>query len=281
MNLGVGNLEKSQSKVLRVFDSGQAMTIKQTKQYFLSLPMKEVPNAIEKYKSDSRTGIKKICSQYEKEHKRYLKEYARRERLEEFDQVFTNNGQYLLAGVDEAGRGPLAGPVVAAAVILPEDVAILGIDDSKKLSEEKREQLYDEIMKNAISVGVGVVGAQEIDKINILQATFKAMRMAIADMVPLPEILLVDGNQVIPQLTSDIKQHEVVKGDAKSLNVAAASIIAKVTRDRMMQDYHKQYPEYAFLSNKGYGSIVHQKAIQEFGPSPIHRMTFLKNILKY
>lgn len=282
MNLGVGNLEKSQSKVLKVFDDGGyvAMTIKAIKEYFLLLPIQQIPTAIEKFKSDPRVGVQDICRQYENKYTADVKDRERLKNMKEFDQVFTNNGQYLLAGVDEAGRGPLAGPVVAAAVVFPADVDILGIDDSKKISEEKRERLYDEIMEKAISVGVGIVDSTVIDEINILQATFKAMREAIASVKVSPEVLLIDGNQAIPKFTEDIEQHAVIRGDSKSLSIAAASIIAKVTRDRIMIAYDEIYPEYVFKSNKGYGSNLHQWAIQDIGPCPIHRKTFIKNILK-
>lgn len=182
-----------------------------------------------------------------------------------------------ICGVDEAGRGPLCGPVVAGAVILPKDCSILYINDSKKLSEKMRDVLYDEIAKGAVAWGVGVVSPERIDEINILQATYEAMRMAIDKLEVAPDILFNDA-VTIPDV--DIKQVPIIKGDAKSQSIAAASIMAKVTRDRMMQQYDELYPQYGFARHKGYGTKAHIEAIKEFGPCPIHRRTFLKNILK-
>ena len=179
-----------------------------------------------------------------------------------------------ICGIDEVGRGPFAGPVVAGAVILPSDCNILYINDSKKLSAAKREELYDEIMERAIAVGLGVVSPQVIDEINILQATYEAMRIAIKNLSVKPDILLNDAVK-IPKV--DIPQVSIIKGDAKSVSIAAASIVAKVTRDRMMVEYDKIYPEYNFADNKGYGSEKHREALKKFGPTPIHRNTFIKN----
>ena len=182
-------------------------------------------------------------------------------------------GQYeLICGIDEAGRGPLAGPVVAGAVILPKDCEILGLNDSKKLSEKKREELYDEIMKKAVAAAVGIVGPARIDEINILQATYEAMREAVGKLSRAPRILLNDAVR-IPGIA--ISQVPIIKGDAKSVSIAAASILAKVTRDRLMYEYDKIMPEYGFASHKGYGSKVHIEALQKYGPSPIHRKTFI------
>ena len=181
-----------------------------------------------------------------------------------------------LAGVDEAGRGPLAGPVVAAAVILPDDVIIDGINDSKKLSEKKREMLYDEICQKAVAYSIASVDEKEIDKINILQATFEAMRECVAGLLVTPSYVLVDGNRS-PQI--DIDHETVVKGDAKSMSVAAASILAKVTRDRYMKKMAEKYPGYGFEKHKGYGTKAHYDAISELGICPIHRKSFLRKIL--
>ena len=181
-----------------------------------------------------------------------------------------------IAGVDEAGRGPLAGPVVAAAVILDPGEEILFINDSKKLSEKKRESLYEEIMTRAVSTGVGIVEAEDIDKINILQATYEAMRRAVASLSPQPGILLNDA-VVIPGLS--LKQISIIKGDAKSISIGAASIIAKVTRDRIMRQWAEKYPHYHFEKNKGYGTAEHIEAIKEFGPCPLHRRSFLSNLI--
>ena len=173
-------------------------------------------------------------------------------------------------------RGPLAGPVVAGAVILPTDCEILYLNDSKKLSEKKRELLYDEIMEKAVATGIGVISPARIDEINILQATYEAMRMAISNLKVQPSVLLNDA-VTIPLV--EIPQVPIIKGDAKSVSIAAASIIAKVTRDHMMVEYEEIYPGYSFASNKGYGSAQHIAALKELGPTPIHRRTFIKNIL--
>jgi len=280
MNLGGGNLGKSQSKVLRLYENGKPTTIREIEQYFLQLPMEQIPDVMKEYQLDSRAGVQGICKKYKEKHKKYVREHKRMKNLKEFDKVFTNNGEYILAGIDEAGRGPLAGPVVAAAVVFPKNIEILGIDDSKQVNEGNREILYDEIMKKAILVGVGIVEHDVIDEINILQATFRAMTEAVEKLKTLPQVLLVDGNQTIPQIADNYIQHAVVRGDKKSMSIAAASIIAKVTRDRIMRNYDRKYPGYGFSTNKGYGSNLHQRAIQDFGPTPIHRMTFIKNILK-
>lgn len=184
--------------------------------------------------------------------------------------------QYI-CGIDEAGRGPLAGPVVAGAVVLPKDCRILYINDSKKLSEKKREELFEVISREAVSIGIGMVSPERIDEINILQATYEAMREAVNKLTIKPDILLNDA-VTIPGI--DITQVPIIKGDAKSLTIGAASIMAKVTRDRLMYDYDKLYPEYGFAKHKGYGTKQHTQAIFEYGACPIHRMSFLKNILK-
>lgn len=178
-----------------------------------------------------------------------------------------------ICGVDEVGRGPFAGPVVAGAVILPKNCDILYINDSKKLTEKKREELYNVIMEKAVACGIGMVSPERIDEINILQATYEAMRIAISDLSVKPTLLLNDA-VTIPGL--DIKQVPIIKGDAKSISIGAASIIAKVTRDRMMVQYAEIYPQYHFEANKGYGSKAHIEALQKYGPTPIHRRSFIK-----
>lgn len=183
------------------------------------------------------------------------------------------SGCQLVCGVDEAGRGPLAGPVCAAAVILPPDLQIPGLNDSKKLTDKKRRELFDIIVEQAISYGIALVGEKEIDEINILQATFRAMEQAVARMDVTPDVVLVDGNRE-PNMGLPVKT--VVKGDSRSANIAAASILAKVTRDRLMEQLDETYPQYGFAVHKGYGTKRHYEALREFGPSPIHRMTFLK-----
>lgn len=183
----------------------------------------------------------------------------------------------LICGIDEAGRGPLAGPVVAGAVILPKNSRILYLNDSKKLSEKRREELFVRIQKEALAWSVGIAGPERIDEINILQATYEAMRKAIQGLPQKPDLLLNDA-VTIPDV--EIVQIPIVKGDAKSLSIAAASILAKVTRDHMMMEYDRLFPQYGFGKHKGYGTAAHVAAIKEFGPCPIHRRSFLKKILE-
>ena len=206
------------------------------------------------------------------------KEEARLLHLKEIEKEFFDKGIKYIAGIDEAGRGPLAGPVVVASVILDKDSMIEGVNDSKKVSEAKREKLYDIITKEAISYGVGIVYQDEIDEINILQATKKALTMAIKDMKIKPNIILVDALSNIDTL--GIPYKSIIKGDAKCYQIAAASIIAKVTRDRIMREWDKVYPEYGFLSHKGYGTTKHIEALKQYGPCPIHRKTFIKNFIE-
>ena len=201
-----------------------------------------------------------------------------RERIYELSKYERENAQYgLLCGIDEVGRGPLAGPVYAAAVILDPETEILYLNDSKKLSEKKREALYDEIMEKALAVGIGCSSPERIDEINILQATFEAMTMAVNNLKVKPGALLIDAVH-IPQL-EDYKQISIIKGDAKSVSIAAASIIAKVTRDRLMKEMAQKYPQYAFDSNKGYGTAAHIAALKEYGPCEIHRRSFIGNFV--
>ena len=194
----------------------------------------------------------------------------------QFEKEAMAEGRALVCGCDEAGAGPLAGPVYAAAVILPLGLDIPGLDDSKKLTEKRRELLYDEIMEKALAVSLGVVGPERIDEINILQATYEAMRIAVAGLKVRPDLLLNDA-VTIPQV--EIPQVPIVKGDAKSVSIAAASVIAKVTRDRMMAEYENIYPGYGFASNKGYGAAKHIAALKELGPCKIHRRSFIKNFV--
>jgi ribonuclease HII len=196
--------------------------------------------------------------------------------MDTFEKLAYQKGFKFIAGVDEAGRGPLAGPVVAAAVILPSDYKNGEINDSKQLSGRKREELYEIIKKNAITVGVGVADADVIDRINILQASLLAMREAVLDLSTPPDFLLIDGLHKIHMPT---QQKPLVKGDTLSISIAAASIIAKVSRDRIMEMYHRQFPQYNFLQNKGYGTKEHCCALREFGMCKIHRRSFhLKNL---
>ena len=205
---------------------------------------------------------------------RLEKELARLEAMKEFEREF--DGCSLICGVDEAGGGTLAGPVAAGAVILPKDCTILYLNDSKKLSEKRREELFWEIREKAVSYSVGIVGPERIDEINILQATYEAMRQAVSGLGVVPDLLLNDA-VTIPELA--IPQVPIIKGDAKSVSIAAASILAKVTRDHRMEEYDRQFPQYGFAKHKGYGTAAHVAAIREFGPCPIHRRSFLKNIL--
>lgn len=199
-------------------------------------------------------------------------ELGRLENMKVFERKYEACG--LICGIDEAGRGPLAGPVVAGAVILPRDSQILWLNDSKKLTAGRRELLYDEIMEKALAVGIGVVSHERVDEINILQATYEAMRQAIEQLGMVPDVLLNDA-VTIPGV--ELKQVPIIKGDAKSVSIAAASVIAKVTRDRMMIQMDQKYPGYGFASNKGYGSAAHIAAIREKGPCEIHRRTFIRN----
>lgn len=202
---------------------------------------------------------------------------AERERLEQMKSYERQYGDYILVcGIDEAGRGPLAGPVVAGAVILPRDCEILFLNDSKKLSVKRREELFLEIQEKAVSFAVGAVGPERIDEINILQATYEAMRLAVSQLTNTPQVLLNDA-VTIPGL--DIPQVPIIKGDAKSVSIAAGSIMAKVTRDHMMEEYDKLFPEYGFAKHKGYGTAAHIAAIKENGPCAIHRRSFIRNFV--
>jgi ribonuclease HII len=187
-----------------------------------------------------------------------------------------NQGYTIVCGVDEAGRGPLAGPVFAGAVILPENYTHEILNDSKKLSEKKRDLVYDDIIRDAVSWSVGMATEQEIDEINILNATFLAMKRAVEGLNIKPDLAFIDGNRCA---NTGVKEITIVKGDSKCMSVAAASIIAKVSRDRFMQDVDKQYPQYQFSKHKGYGTKLHYEMIEQFGISPVHRKTFLKNII--
>lgn len=232
----------------------------------------ELSGIYEKYMSDSRAGVQRILEKYRKQEEKLLKERMRLEAMREFEKKYAD--YTYICGIDEAGRGPLAGPVVAGAVILPKDCEILYLNDSKKLSAKRREELYDEILEKAVSAGVGMASPERIDEINILQATYEAMRMAIGKLNCIPEILLNDA-VTIPDV--DIPQVPIIKGDSRSVSIAAASILAKVTRDRLVTEYDALFPEYGFSSHKGYGSAAHIAALKKYGPTPVHRRTFIKN----
>ncbi len=235
---------------------------------------KDLLQFAEEYKSDERSGVLKLVEKARKDHQKYLLELERIYNLQYFERKYSD--YELICGIDEVGRGPLAGPVVAGAVILPKECNILYINDSKKLSAKKREELYPQIMEKAICAKTAQSSPERIDEIDILQATYEAMRKAIASMEKQPDLLLNDAVN-IPGL--DMKQVPIIKGDAKSISIGAASIIAKVTRDAMMVEYDKIYPEYDFASNKGYGSAKHIEALKKVGPCPIHRKTFIKNFV--
>lgn len=234
----------------------------------------ELPTFVAQYEEDPRSGVRKCVETARKRIVALEKERERIDRLWEYERRY---GCYThICGIDEAGRGPLAGPVVAGAVILPKNCDLLYINDSKQLSEKKREELYSLIMEKAIACGVGYASPQRIDEINILQATYEAMREAVNMLKPQPDLLLNDA-VTIPQVS--IRQIPIIKGDAKSISIGAASIIAKVTRDRLMREYDQVFPEYDFAGNKGYGSSAHIEAIRKFGPTPIHRMSFIHSFV--
>ena len=239
---------------------------------FKNASIETLPELMTTYREDGRIGVGKILERAQKKLDAYNKELDRVQKMLSYERQYGECG--VICGIDEAGRGPLAGPVVAAAVILDINCPILYVNDSKKLSEKKREALYDEIMEKAVAVGIGMASPARIDEINILQATYEAMRMAIDKLQVRPDLLLNDA-VTIPGV--EISQVPIVKGDAKSISIGAASIVAKVTRDRLMEQYADVFPEYDFASNKGYGSASHIAALKEYGPTPIHRHSFIKH----
>lgn len=251
-------------------------SIQAIKVIFQAAAVDELPELLLTYETDSRAGVQSILKSARKRIDALEKEKQRTERLKEFERKYEALGY--VCGIDEVGRGPLAGPVVAGAVILPKDCQILYLNDSKQLSEKKREELYDIIMAEAVATGIGYATPERIDEINILQATYEAMREAISKLKVKPDVLLNDA-VTIPSVDASMKQVPIIKGDAKSVSIAAASIIAKVTRDRLMVEYDSVFPEYGFASNKGYGAAAHIEALKKYGPTPIHRRSFIKNII--
>ena len=249
-------------------------SINEIKEILKNTDVTALSEFIQQYNTDERSGVKKLVLKAEKEIDAYNKEVARTENLKFFENKYSDYNY--ICGIDEVGRGPLAGPVVAGAVILPKDCDILYINDSKKLTAAKREELFHVIMEKAVSAKTALVSLQYIDEVNILQATYEAMRKAITALDVQPDILLNDAVN-IPKV--NIKQVPIIKGDAKSISIGAASIIAKVTRDAMMVEYDKIYPEYDFASNKGYGSAKHIEALKKNGPCPIHRRSFIHNFI--
>lgn len=247
--------------------------INEIKAIFQAANIEKLPELIKTYSSDQRSGVRTLIKNAEKKLTNLEKEIERTEKMKEYEYAYKEYSY--ICGIDEVGRGPLAGPVVAGAVILPKDCSLLYLNDSKKLSEKKREELYAGIMEEAVAVGIGYNTPARIDEINILQATYEAMREAVSRLSVKPDLLLNDA-VTIPKI--DIRQVPIIKGDAKSISIAAASIVAKVTRDRLMVKYDGIYPEYGFASNKGYGSPMHIEAIKKYGPTPIHRKSFIKNL---
>lgn len=248
-------------------------SIQEIREAFKKASQTEIQELIENYAQDERKGVQAAVAQAQKKVDALEREKKRIDAMKSFERKYEHLGY--VCGIDEVGRGPFAGPVVAGAVILPKDCDILYINDSKKLSEKKREELYGEIMEKAIAVQVGYASPARIDEINILQATYEAMREAVSKLTITPQVLLNDA-VTIPGIT--IPQVPIIKGDAKSVSIAAASIVAKVTRDRLMREYDKIMPEYGFASNKGYGSEEHIEALRKYGATPIHRKSFIKNV---
>lgn len=244
------------------------------KEEYTNTPLEKLEEFMAAYTSDTRAGVQSLVKRAEKTLQKLEQEKQRTEEMKKFEYQYESFG--LVCGIDEVGRGPFAGPVVAGAVILPKNCDILYLNDSKQLSASKREELYDIIMEKAVATGIGCIGPERIDEINILQATYEAMREAIQKLSKTPDILLNDA-VTIPNVS--IRQIPIIKGDAQSVSIAAASIIAKVTRDRMMVEYAQIYPEYDFASNKGYGSASHIEALKKYGPTPIHRRSFIGNFV--
>lgn len=245
-------------------------SIKQLEKYLETIEVDE--KVISNLQKDPRKGVRDLAKKYRRLIELERVKVERWHLLNKKAVFLRKNGFELIAGVDEAGRGPLAGPVVAAAVILDPAETLLGLDDSKNLTVEERERLFALINQQALAVGTGIVDNHTIDQLNILQATFEAMRKAVRSLVPLPEYLLIDGNCKIPHCS--LKQETVIDGDRKVNAIAAASIVAKVTRDRLLEEYHQQYPQYGLIRNKGYGTKEHIEALKQYGPSSLHRFTF-------
>ncbi|MCD7905558.1 MAG: ribonuclease HII [Clostridiales bacterium] len=251
-------------------------TVKEIEEIIKNISVENIPEAVKKFEADERGSVKRLVAAALKRYYKYTEETERLRGLWVYENELYTEGKELVCGVDEVGRGPLAGPVVTAAVILKKDCFIPGINDSKKLSEKKREELYSIIMEEALSVSIAMESHTVIDHINILQATLKAMKKAVSGLEVRPDFILVDA-VTIPDI--DIPQKGIIKGDSQSISIAAASIIAKVTRDRLMVKEAESYPGYGFEKNKGYGTAEHIKAIKELGLCPIHRRSFTKGFL--
>ena len=283
-------------------------SITQIKEVFANAEVTQYDALFSLYETDEREGVKKILQQAKRKQEKYTEELTRIYQMQEYERKYAMYP--VVCGIDEVGRGPLAGPVVAAAVVLPENCDILYINDSKKLSATKRDELFEEIIAKAKAFGIGMASHTRIDEINILQATYEAMRQAIQNLSAnpsytcttngndssnntlkeettiRPDVLLNDAvtipgvEELFPVGEQKILQIPIIKGDAKSASIAAASIVAKVTRDRLMEQLSEQYPEYGFAANKGYGSAEHIQALKQYGPCPIHRRSFIKNFIK-
>ncbi|MDW7660572.1 MAG: ribonuclease HII [Bacillota bacterium] len=252
----------------------KSKSVQDIKKLSEEISVEDYPEFCKALESDERKAVATIIARLHRKYELHKKEQQRMIKIFEYEKAAINSGYVLIAGIDEAGRGPLVGPVVAGAVVLDLSVDWTGIDDSKKLSEEKRNYFYEKIVKHAISYGVGIASHDEIDEINILNATKLAMARALESVNA--DYLLIDAVKLtdIP-----IEQKSIIKGDSLSASIAAASIIAKVTRDRMLLELHEAYPMYDFNNNKGYGTDSHYRAIREFGIIKEHRKSFLKNIL--
>ncbi len=249
-------------------------SVSQIRQQYKNCKAQDLQRFISQYEKDGRKGVCALVAAAEKALESLEREKARIEEMRFYERKY--EAFHTVCGIDEVGRGPLAGPVVACALVLPRDCRILYVNDSKKLSAAKRESLYEEILSCARGVGIGCVSHERIDEINILQATYEAMREAVSKLPIQPDLLLNDA-VTIPGLA--VKQVPIIHGDGKSLTIAAASIVAKVTRDRMMAEYDTLFPQYDFAGNKGYGSEKHIAAIKKYGPCPIHRRSFIGNFV--
>lgn len=255
---------------------------------FFNMPMADIKKTVEALdetrwaeaadflKDDQRKGARNIGKALERKLANMALERSRINEMKKIEERYRDDGIEIIAGIDEVGRGPLAGPVVSCAIILPPECDLLHINDSKKISEEKRKYLFEQLKKKAVSLSVGVVSPETIDDVNILNATKKSMRLALEQLSVKPQMVLIDA-VALEEL--DIRQMSIIKGDEKCYSIAAASIVAKVVRDDIMADLHEKYPEYNFLSNKGYGTKDHIEAIKIYGLSPIHRRSFCKNFI--
>lgn len=250
------------------------MTVKQESIALIKKQIKQIEDPadprLSKWRDDPRKGVQTAVLQWEHQQEKKQHLHQKYQEMLYFEKQAHANGFKAIAGIDEVGRGPLAGPVVAAAVILPQDAELLGVNDSKQLSHSQREVLYDEIREKALAIGIGMMSPEVIDEVNIYEATKLAMQEAVEKLAIQPDFLLIDAMQ----LSNGIRQEKLIKGDARSVSIAAASIIAKVTRDRMMEDYSRQYPGYGFEKNAGYGTKEHLAGLEKYGVTPIHRKTF-------